>query len=660
MGSGDVVTFQLAGASAFAYLHRVASSCLTDSTTVQALNSILWLLYQLADDVAIYVLGHMSLSSKPRQQQQLMAFWASLLLVHLGGQDTITAYAIEDNNLWLRHLFTLVVQAAGAAYVLYKYVAAGSWTLLAAAVLMSFVGVIKYGERIYALRSSGLDNISNFLDNFEVPRGEASYPVLLTNLDEEEVLQGAHDLLPICMGQLVDNNVRPSGFRYGAINAYHNPANADRTAGRSMLPQLIGMQLSLMRDLLYTKAAVIHRTSYGCISRIFSTVCTIVAFYLFRQSTMAGAGYSKGDMAVTYILLAGAFFLELASLSRAFLSTWTCTWLKAAGWNRLHAALVWLRRGVKAAQRCRRWSGSIGQHDLLEYHMHGKSGLVYTIASFVGLEHRWNRLRFFHPLVISLDLHDLLVREIERMVEASGTTYDSRNLDQWRRSRAAVGAWVTGGAGAQFYTGATGAEGEDGFDAEEAGFDGTILAWCYATHAFLDFFDLCCTLPLAERLHARAPIYMDRQVQAMSSQDKERQQGLAKAIRVLSRYMVFLLVEQPHLLPSPVRRSKYDSFCMAYREFPRISDLLGAADMSQDYGVLRPAVHLANRLLARCEHMGAQDVLLVMSQVWVEMLCYAASHCNHEAHARQLSSGTEFITVVLILSTTLKNGFRSQ
>ncbi|KAE8767019.1 hypothetical protein D1007_61669 [Hordeum vulgare] len=106
-----------------------------------ALNGILWMLYQMADSIALYILGHMSLSSRPHEQQQLMAFWASMLLVHLGGQDTITAYAMEDNDLWLRHLFTLVVQAVGAAYVLYKYVAGGSRALLAAAVLMFLVGV---------------------------------------------------------------------------------------------------------------------------------------------------------------------------------------------------------------------------------------------------------------------------------------------------------------------------------------------------------------------------------------------------------------------------------------------------------------------------------------------------------------------------------------
>ncbi|KAM0906339.1 hypothetical protein ACQ4PT_016822 [Festuca glaucescens] len=132
-----------------------------------ALTCALWLLYQTADNVAIYVLGHMSLSCRPREQQQLMAFWASLLMVHLGGQDTVTAYTMEDNDLWMRHLLTLFVQAAGAAYVLYKYALNGSKALLAASVLMLLVGVGKYLERIYALKSSRLRSLKELLEGFQ-------------------------------------------------------------------------------------------------------------------------------------------------------------------------------------------------------------------------------------------------------------------------------------------------------------------------------------------------------------------------------------------------------------------------------------------------------------------------------------------------------------
>lgn len=128
-----------------------------------ALQIILWLLYQLADSTATYTLGHMSLSSTSSANQSLMALWAQFLLVHLGGQDTITAYSMEDNKLWLRHLLTLVVQALGAAYVLYRYIAGGGIVLHGVAILMFLVGVVKYGERIHALRSSTQDNIVKFL-----------------------------------------------------------------------------------------------------------------------------------------------------------------------------------------------------------------------------------------------------------------------------------------------------------------------------------------------------------------------------------------------------------------------------------------------------------------------------------------------------------------
>ncbi|CAN6360785.1 unnamed protein product [Urochloa humidicola] len=127
------------------------------------LRAFVWSAYMLADSVAIYAIGHLSVTSQATEHQ-VMALWAPLLLVHLGGQDNITAYAVEDNQLWLRHLQTLAVQAAGAAYVLYVSLqepsvgrggdAGGSlrrhWLRCAAALLFA-VGIVKYGERVWAL-----------------------------------------------------------------------------------------------------------------------------------------------------------------------------------------------------------------------------------------------------------------------------------------------------------------------------------------------------------------------------------------------------------------------------------------------------------------------------------------------------------------------------
>ena len=58
------------------------------------LKVVVWSAYLMADTTAIYALGHMSVTTWMSQEHELAAFWAPFLLLHLGGQDKITAYAI--------------------------------------------------------------------------------------------------------------------------------------------------------------------------------------------------------------------------------------------------------------------------------------------------------------------------------------------------------------------------------------------------------------------------------------------------------------------------------------------------------------------------------------------------------------------------------------
>ncbi|KAI6671706.1 hypothetical protein NL676_006591 [Syzygium grande] len=123
---------------------------------------VTWSAYLLADSVAIYALGMISnmigeikadkLVSKMDPHAELSAFWAPFLLLHLGGPDTISAYAMEDNELWLRHSLTLVNQAGLTVYVL-----GTAWThptLSFLAILILLSGFYKYGERVWVLRAA--------------------------------------------------------------------------------------------------------------------------------------------------------------------------------------------------------------------------------------------------------------------------------------------------------------------------------------------------------------------------------------------------------------------------------------------------------------------------------------------------------------------------
>ncbi|GLT33020.1 hypothetical protein SLA2020_076430 [Shorea laevis] len=74
--------------------------------------TILWFAYLGADWIAIATLGKLSSShTETPTTNVLRAYWAPLLLLHLGGPDTITAYAFEENKLWIRHLLILIVKA---------------------------------------------------------------------------------------------------------------------------------------------------------------------------------------------------------------------------------------------------------------------------------------------------------------------------------------------------------------------------------------------------------------------------------------------------------------------------------------------------------------------------------------------------------------------
>ncbi|RVW70114.1 hypothetical protein CK203_062177 [Vitis vinifera] len=66
---------------------------------------IIWSVYLLADWVAAFAVGLIANGNKDGDKQvqsdDLLAFWAPFLLLHLGGPDNITAFALEIMNFGL-------------------------------------------------------------------------------------------------------------------------------------------------------------------------------------------------------------------------------------------------------------------------------------------------------------------------------------------------------------------------------------------------------------------------------------------------------------------------------------------------------------------------------------------------------------------------------
>ena len=122
-------------------------------TRRKLLHGLIWVAYLLADWIAPVAIGLISKSEGigcdgKGDNKDLLAFWASFLLLHLGGPDTITSFALEDNEFWLRHLAGLILQVLATAYILYQSLPN---KLCVPTIMVFCVGTINYVEWTHAL-----------------------------------------------------------------------------------------------------------------------------------------------------------------------------------------------------------------------------------------------------------------------------------------------------------------------------------------------------------------------------------------------------------------------------------------------------------------------------------------------------------------------------
>lgn len=174
-------------------------------------------------------------------------------------------------------------------------------------------------------------------------------------------------------------------------------------------------------------------------------------------------------------------------------------------------------------------------------------------------------------------------------------------------------------------------------------FDQSILTWHLATHKLLS-------------KSTSSSTATDGDQEAIVRQ-KQQQQQLVEATRVVSNYMMFLLVERPHMLPSPVRPTLHLKARQQLMERPHSSywypsPVQARGHNTDDQVVTLAGAQLGDQLVQIKESgMTELTLLRVVLGVWVEMLCYAAHHCSRESHASQLNNGGEFITIVWLLTT---------
>ncbi|VAH41500.1 unnamed protein product [Triticum turgidum subsp. durum] len=396
------------------------------------LRAVVWSAYLLADTTAIYTLGHMSVTSRS-PEHELVAFWAPFLLLHLGGQDNITAYSIEDNWLWMRHLQSFIVQVLAAAYVLYEssiFSGGGRGMLQQATILMFVVGVVKYAERVWALKCASSSTLSgkNYRSFGRVViegrqryrtgmiQSGSSLAILLLNIPKH-LLKGPLPLVTV--DWIVDIDWK---------QMYH----------------VAEIQLSLMHDVFYSKAELIH-SWYGYCIRLTSLPATVTALRLFVRFT-GKDGYNRVDVAATYVLLAGAVVLEIISMLRAMFSTWIYQHMMTIRRGRPGVSTVLLlylfhlvsRSGEFVRYAIRRvrmptryWAGTMGQHNFIYMCSQCKDNRSSKVARWLGREDWWNTLVYTSSSVpVPAHFSHLLKKQLRESVGV-----DEENPDHIQNSR---------------------------------------------------------------------------------------------------------------------------------------------------------------------------------------------------------------------------------
>ncbi|XP_044950306.1 uncharacterized protein LOC123399984 [Hordeum vulgare subsp. vulgare] len=578
--------------------------------------TFLWLSYLMADNVAVYALGHMALESRPQDDAGLVAFWATFFLLHLGGQDTITAFSLQDNQVWRRHLLTLLVQASGAGYAIYRYTIPGTWTLVSATIVMFIVGFLKYGERVWALQRGNSSDTFALLEVYPKTSQERDNMLKIrAKMDREElILFDAHYMFHFCACELIFINVSMQRWAYtdmyerirDPVIRYLDPLMPLPYEYNMDMYDLVEAELSLLYDMFYTKAQVVH-TWQGCLIRVISLLGTVGAFLLFRLDDGKGT-HSRVDISISYVLLVGAIVLETISVFRIVGSTWTCHYLHCQGWNRANAMVLSIRRLLKVGRQ-RKWMHSIGQHNVLDYCTRDQTKCTNMIEEASTALKKWRRkVKFSVNTKITMKFKELVLRQVVETMTAHSRS------------------WSILDAPGEYVLTEYGIWGDMGFSVKGRDFAHCILIWQVAT----DIYFCCCD---------------DSQHQSRRLNAEEDDKLLVEAIKVLSNYMGFLMIH-PSLLPGGVpsdftindlEELWKTSKCSTNREFAR-----SLLDHKRD----APYISLACELLGNKMNF---SMLQVIFEVWVEFLCYAAHHSSPISHCGQLGRGGEFLTVIRLV-----------
>ncbi|KAJ1389980.1 hypothetical protein SESBI_37799 [Sesbania bispinosa] len=566
----------------------------------------------------------------------LLAFWASLLLVHLGCPATITAEALEDNALWPRSLVLWLVQSIRVLCIILL-----SWRstwLSYLSLVMLIVGFIKYGEKTFAQYLACTENSLDMLipplestreesDHSSSKRSDVSAKYEI--FDEERIgMESSISILEMNPRVLLHNFILFYVSHFVEVVLSYDYLRKHQTNFQRLKPshafELVEVQLGYGYDVFYTKAFVMYSPWYHIVESITSNL-SLGVIICFGAIVTKKHSLSKMDHIITWIFLVGTIALDYLAFSNIALSEWfggrAIRLLRGAlqhfprlnldeYGNKIREMLTFFKR--------KRWSNALAQGNLLTFclQQHNNNNLFrkfnkpHKLLRETGLDEIDTHLKeyIFHNLVNKLQLpirgHGSRMYGVHDAIDSQGP-----KSIEWTKN----------------------------FELHQS-----ILIWHIATD--LCYYGVCDNIQEAHYygLVADPNINISKK---------------------LSDYMLYILVKQRQMLPVGTGLISFRDTCVETMKFVEIetpSDnsmrdackklLLvdtDSVEMSQPNSVLVDACKLARTLTNELEREKRWELL---AAVWVEILIYAATHCSANHHAQQLRKGGEFLTHVWLLS----------
>ncbi|XP_040382818.1 uncharacterized protein LOC121055160 [Oryza brachyantha] len=614
-------------------------------TTSKFLRILLWLAYLSADTVAIFVLGHLTLHINGGLRHGLVLFWAPFMLLHLGGQETMTAFSMEDNTLWKRHLLDLGVQVGLAAYVVGKQWQGDNEHLLAPMVLMFISGTIKYAGRISALMF-----VAQLTSRGDIVLMINNRPRSYQHITDYKhlVLEANRRMFP-SMVFLLDIE---SGVAYRHIIYEYLTRNllsiVEMERRVQVCYKLTELQLSMVYDNLYTKLGVhFEREEWlnGWVLQLVTFGSTFTALFLFAWADIRGNlfNYNRADIIVSYILLGGGVILEALSIC-IVISSFRAMEAVAYG-GKFHDMIISIVSRAHPESRSQ-WSQKLAQYSLITGCMQDKK--LKAVGG--GLLERMMRATGIKPSSTNTTSHADVSYELKKLLlDKLLQVADRRNTDDEWDSSKLTGQWarLELQSKMQLETSSIAHLQELLGDSLQRAVSlmFSVLTWHVATEIcfFSDEDEIGC-----DRSSSRGPS------------------------RLLSNYVMHLFATYSMhsgghagriMLQSAQRFITND--CLSHRQLKGLDQSAVARLIVDELQLKRPAVspfleeklvdgkaalllafQLSEELLKIEEANDRWDIIML---VWMEMVCYMALHFSVGFHTEHLSQGGEFITHVKIL-----------